>query len=367
MAASQTLATYSEVTLEEVARLAIPLVADCCQFHLRDERGNPRRVAVACVGGGCGHCSPSSEPSPQLLQALGSSQVQLGSDESSGSAALVVPLCGLEETLGALTLGWRSPPDTTAVYGAELLGRSVALAVDRARLKRIAEEAVAAREQFLSTTSHALRSPLATLRLQLQVGLRRLQQGEAATAVTLQKSLVQTDRLNLLINDLVDASRIGTGQLALERQPVDIRMLLAEVVEGFRLAHPGRLVDVSAPEGAVIAGDRRRLAQLVGQLLDNAAKFSGETTDIRVSLTTGEGLVALGVADQGIGIAAAEQPQLFDPFFRASNANTLSSQGVGLGLYIGRAIAEGHGGRLWVESELGSGATFRVTLPVREP
>jgi signal transduction histidine kinase len=182
--------------------------------------------------------------------------------------------------------------------------------------------------------------------------------------VTLQKALVQTDRLNLMISDLVDASRIGTGQLVLERQPVDFRALLAEAVEGFRLARPGRRVDLSAPEAAVVTGDRRRLAQLVGQLLDNAAKFSDEATDIRVSVTVVGGEIVLGVADQGIGVAPAEQPQLFDPFFRASNANTLSSQGVGLGLYIGYAIAAGHGGRLWVESELGRGATFWLALPV---
>jgi signal transduction histidine kinase len=233
------------------------------------------------------------------------------------------------------------------------------------RLRRVAEEALLAREQFLSAASHALRSPLATLRLQLQVGLRRLEQGEAPTPTTLQKSLAQTDRLNLLINDLVDASRIGAGELVLERQPVEFRALLQETVQVFRQTHPGRQIDVSASEAGVVAADRRRLAQLVGQLLDNAAKFSQEETHIRASVTVGDGEIVLAVADQGIGIAPAEQPLLFDRFFRASNANSLSSQGVGLGLYIGRAIATGHGGRLWVESEPGMGAVFCVALPVR--
>jgi signal transduction histidine kinase len=361
--AHRRLGAYSESTLEELCRLAVPRLADCCQFHLFDADGDLRRVARACQSGSCAHCGADSPAG--LALALRSQRLQRDAGSSGAGQSVIVPLCARERALGALTLGWLSPIDDGSIRWAELFAHPVALAVEARRLERIAEESGQIRDQFLSATSHALRSPLATLRLQLQVSLRRLEQGEPPTPMTLRKSLAQTDQLNSLITDLVDASRIGAGELTLERHPVEFRALLHETVQVFRQAHPGRQVDVLASEPATVTTDRRRLSQLVRQLLDNAARFSEERTNIRVSLTVGDGELVLAVTDQGIGIPPGELLQVFDRFFRASNANNISSQGLGLGLYIGRAIALGHGGRVWAESEPTKGSVFRVALPLR--
>ncbi len=362
MEVSRRLGAYSDTTLEELTRLLVPELAACCQFHLLDEQGIARTVASTPNGSSSG-CASSSDA---LAKALGSGAIQLGPAESSDSADyhMVVPLCVSGRVLGALTLGWRSEPEPERVRSAELLGRSVALAVDRARLERAAGESLAVREQFLSAVSHALRSPLATLRLQLQVGLRRLTQGEAPTTTVLEKALVQTDRLNLLVSDLVDASRIEAGGLVLERQPVELRALLLEVAQVFGQHYPGRQLDVVAAEPMPVTGDRRRLGQVLSQLLDNAAKFSAEDTVIQMTTAIRDDELVVSVADEGIGIPPGERVQVFERFFRASNANTQNSHGVGLGLYIGRAIVAGHAGRMWVESEPGRGSIFRVVLPL---
>ncbi|MEW5848238.1 MAG: PAS domain S-box protein [Myxococcota bacterium] len=234
----------------------------------------------------------------------------------------------------------------------------------QARLYREAQQAIRARDEFMSIASHELKTPLTPLVLLLQLMERRVRRGEPVDPADISKAQSQLGRLCGLIKDLLDVSRIQAGRLALRREPVNLCELVREVISAHPAGEENRMrLDVPTT-GVHVDGDRDRLLQVVNNLVDNAVKYSprDKPIDVRVSRNGGEAL--LSVTDRGIGIPREQQPMLFERFFRASNAPTTSYGGLGLGLYICRDIVERHGGRIWVDSETGRGATFYVALPL---
>lgn len=235
----------------------------------------------------------------------------------------------------------------------------------KARLYREAQEAIRVRDDFLAIASHELRTPLTPLALRLQVIERKLRQGEDVDAGLVAKALRQIDQLTNLISDLLDVSRIQAGRLLLHREPVSLRAVVEHLIAEHNLTNPKHQVALTAPgEDLVVTADRARLAQVVTNLLDNAAKYSPPDSVIHVRLAREDGTAVLSVADNGIGIPKEQQAMLFERFFRAKNAPISGYGGLGLGLYITRDIVERHGGRIWVESEVGHGSTFSVALPL---
>jgi PAS domain S-box-containing protein len=228
------------------------------------------------------------------------------------------------------------------------------------------QEAVRARDDFLSIASHELRTPLTPLRLQVQVLRRLLTNGRrvardklAASLDTLER---QTERLGRLVGDLLDVSRITAGRLTLHRERLDLAELAREVVE--RYAGASRSSIALQTESAPGSWDRVRLEQVATNLLANAIKY-GQGKPIDVMVRMKEGTALLVVRDRGIGIAAEDAERIFGRFERADSATSYG--GLGLGLYIAQQIAAAHGGRISVESAPGQGATFTVALPAREP
>jgi signal transduction histidine kinase len=239
-----------------------------------------------------------------------------------------------------------------------LAGQEAALAEARA--------ALTIREQFLSVASHELRTPLTALKTNLHVARRRLTRGECGAQVDapLAHADAQIDRLNGLVADLLDASRIADGRFALECGPVALEPLLRRVAELARGAeHPSRPIHLNvASIIPTIAADPARLELVLVNLLENARKYSPAGTPIHVWVEqAGEG-VAISVRDEGIGIPHAEQERIFERFHRASNVDG-GIAGLGLGLYLAREIARAHGGRIDVSSSAGVGSTFTLTLP----
>lgn len=176
----------------------------------------------------------------------------------------------------------------------------------------------------------------------------------------------QAQRLSRLIEQLLDVSRLQQGQFVIEPTSTDLAALVAQVVDDVRATQPPDTrhpIAVQRPDAPVlIMGDPHRLEQVLQNLLSNAVKYSpqGGQVQVRVGQTATDTVVE--VSDQGIGIPAAAQAQLFEPFFRASNVGTQAS-GFGLGLHIVCEIVQRHGGRIEVESTEGRGSTFRVVLP----
>jgi len=253
-------------------------------------------------------------------------------------------------------------------------------------------EAEEMKTMFISVISHELKTPVALIK-----GYANTLRREDAhwDRDTVRESLTiieeESDRLDRLINNLLEASRIQAGTLKLEMGDVSVPRLAAKVVERFRVSlqtSPGTPARTETPKYDLqldfpsdfppLLADEERLQEVFSNLLSNAIKYSPDGGTIRVGgrvivATTRASRHPFGetdyaefyVSDQGIGIPAAQQAKLFEPFYRVDSSLGRRTQGVGLGLFLCRAIIEGHGGRIWVESIPGKGSTFRFTLPLR--
>lgn len=235
-----------------------------------------------------------------------------------------------------------------------------------------AEAAVHARDVFLSIAAHELRTPVTALKGSVQLLQRRQARGTLAMDY-LERSLTTLDkaatRLALLTDDLLDVSRIRTGQLPLLLAPVELGDLVTTLLNREREAHGDAhsLVLDLAPALPPIQADAARLEQVLTNLLDNAIKYSPAGGIVTVTVTLAEGGVHIGVRDAGIGLPAGSAEVIFTPFGRADNAVTHSLPGLGLGLYICRSIIERHGGRIWAESAGEEcGTTITIWLPIVE-
>ncbi len=230
-----------------------------------------------------------------------------------------------------------------------------------------AEEAVRKRDEFLSTAAHELKTPLTPLALRLDALVRAARVGGAPRVETLEKVQESLRKVVTLVNDLLDFSRLQSGRMVLRRVALRLDGLVQAVVANFRLSAPRHVFEVTATGELWVQGDPVRLEQVFTNLLDNAIKYSPSGGSVRIELCPQGEDALCAVTDRGIGIPKEEQVGLFGRFFRAGNAPTSHFAGLGLGLYISRQIVEGHGGRIWVESQVGEGATFFVTLPRAAP
>jgi K+-sensing histidine kinase KdpD len=230
--------------------------------------------------------------------------------------------------------------------------------------RRTVDEASRLREEFLSIATHELRTPVTSLSGYAQLAQRAVAANQPDLLPTALSAIVrQSTRLSRLITRLLDLSRIESGQLRFETQPTDLSALTEATVELARLADVGRHGWVSHVEPGIIAlVDPMRWEELLANLLDNAVKYTVEGRTVTTSLVrSAGGGAALSVADDGMGIPADRLPFVFDRFYRGRADKAWP--GLGLGLYIARQIAEGHGGRIEVSSMAGGGAKFTVTLP----
>ncbi|HYO52417.1 GAF domain-containing sensor histidine kinase [Archangium sp.] len=255
-----------------------------------------------------------------------------------------------------------SPEDQARIF--ERFERA-ALAIEDARLYGAATEAVRLRDDFLSGAGHERTTPLSALRLQIQM-LARMTRDVATTPGLVQrveKAERTSERLGALIDELLDAGRITSGRLKLEREEVDLAALARDTVGRMSeaLARAGSEVKLVADAAVPGRWDRVRLEQVVGNLLSNAAKYGrGQPVEVRVE-TGHDGRARLVVKDNGIGISPEDQARIFERFERAADGKQF--HGLGLGLWISREIVESHGGHIVVRSALGAGSTFTVELP----
>lgn len=241
---------------------------------------------------------------------------------------------------------------------------------ERARLlehereaRATAEEAVRVRDEFLSAAAHELRTPLTPLSLRLATLERMAREGRVEVA-PIEKARVALKKLNGLISDLLDLSRVQAGKLKLDLKPTELNDTVREIVGDFQAASPAHQVVFDEGAEVLVRADALRMEQVLTNLLENAAKYSPTGGEIRVGLASRDGEAVLSVSDEGIGIPKDQLPFVFDRFFRARNAPITQFGGLGLGLHISRTIVERHGGRIWAESEPGRGSTFYVALPL---
>jgi PAS domain S-box-containing protein len=227
-------------------------------------------------------------------------------------------------------------------------------------------EADALKDTFISVVSHELKTPVAIIKGYAETLHRPEARLDAKLADEMLGGIVQeSDRLARLVDDLLDASRLQAGGLPFhDVEEVDLPFIVRRVVERYSSQTDIHDLRVDIPRNfPLIQGDPRRLEQVIDNLVSNAIKYSprGGVIDIRGKSTAAE--VILTVSDEGVGIPMEEQEKIFDRFYRVQGPETRAVSGTGLGLYITRAIVEAHGGRCWVNSTPGQGATFFVSLP----
>jgi PAS domain S-box-containing protein len=394
-----------EETMETAAHVAVPDLADWCTLDLVDAEDEVLRSAAspsidarsaaalrelwqrrhAAASGRTPMALTLLSREPVLLREFTAGHLR-GTDAPPLDAAelelvanleplsaMAVPLLARDQVLGVMTFiavrGHRIY-DATDLALAEALVRRCAVAIENARLYREAQDALRARDTFLSIASHELGSPLARVKAYAEV-LLMAQSNQQLDERLLNRSLRSIDRatsrLTTITQDLFDVSRLRVGDLQLRRFRLNLARLLREVTRHYvdeiderhrlsvRIARGTHPVDV----------DPDRIEQVLDNLLRNAVKYSPEGGTIFVTLRRADEGVLLVVRDEGIGLPPGAADVIFEPFGRAANAERRNLPGMGLGLYICRSIVERHSGRIWADSPgEHQGMSISVWLPL---
>lgn len=382
-----------EVTLDNVARLAVGSIADICLVDAVEDDAGLKRVATA-------HRDPSKASllaqalayppdltrsplarslrtgEPVLLPALTDSDLDeiapaadykrlLG--ELGVRSLLCLPLIAHGKKLGVLTLMMAESGrnfDPTEVPSATELARRAALAVENAGLYRASQQAVRAREGVLSIVSHDLRNPLGTILMSARILLDSTALPADRRTKHLGVIIRATERMNRLIDDLLDVARLDAGQeLSLDREAHEIVDMIVEMSDAYRPQADAKLVRFScdvADDLPAARLDRLRIMQVLANLISNAIKFTPEGGEVILRVESASSDIRFVVSDTGAGIDEKDAGRVFDRFWQATRTARL---GTGLGLPIAKGIVEAHGGRIWFESTPGVGTSFFFTLP----
>jgi signal transduction histidine kinase len=387
--------------LANLARLSVPDLADWCLVHLRDDNGLPRLVSVVhsdpekaaerrrlderlpATGPaalGYRHVMERSAPyvveqiTDELLRASVADHESFEVLRGFGLRSMVtVPIAGDDAPFGTFTL---ISSESGRVYGeadvtlALELGRRAGHAVQNARLYQAAHYASEAKSDFLAVMSHELRTPLNAIigyADLLLLGVPNAVPERARTQV--QRIRSASNSLLHLVEEVLSFSRIEAGKEEIRISPVDVSALLVDAVAMIEpmAAEKSLYTEIALPEERLkLISDERKIRQIVTNLLSNAVKFT-EQGSIRVSAAVEGPNLCIRVADTGIGIPPEHIERIFDPFWQVEQASTRRFGGTGLGLGVARKLARLLEGTLEVESEVGAGSTFTLTLPRRTP
>lgn len=389
-----------DATLDQVAHLAVPFLADACFIDLLSNDHSPRRLIIA-------HAEldkeqmlcdmydqyPTDEQWPEpikqvmltrkpallssisesLLHSVALAPVQIDmAEQLHFQSAMIVPILVHERLFGTIIFASEQvhqhyTQNDLAV--AEELASLAAMAFDNAHLYSKAQAAVEARDEFLSIAAHELKTPTAALLTATQLlgkWLPQEQEPSARVQRELEVISIAAGRLNKLIDSLTEFAHIQTGRFMLEYQPVVLCALARQVLSQCQPSSRHYVALFCADESLTIEGDALRLERVLYNLVQNAIKYSPRGGPITVRIERQGDQVLIHVQDQGIGISEAAQSQVFQRFYRASNAIQQHIGGTGIGLYLVKEIVTRHGGTVDVSSMEGYGSTFTVRLPLSQ-
>ncbi len=322
--------------------LVVPALAEAAAVDLVDGAGSLTRAAA-------------SQDAAALLASA------TRGDGPSGMSVATLPLAVRGEPRGVLSLVVPTSPRPfglgDAALGEELAARA-GLALENARLYRQAQDAIAARDEFLMIAAHELRTPLTPLSLQVQTLLRAARAtSEPATprlGTDLEATFRHIERLTRLVDRLLDVTRLGEHGLTIACEEMDLAAVVREVTDGFRAqaAEVGSDLELRVAGPLVGRWDRTRLGQMLANLLSNALKF-GAGKPVEVTVAAEDGRARVAVRDHGHGIAAADRERIFERFERAVSVRSYG--GFGLGLWVVRQVVAAHGGAIAVASAPGGG------------
>ena len=212
----------------------------------------------------------------------------------------------------------------------------------------------------MAMTSHELKTPLTIIKANLDILLLKMQEDDNTPFV--EKTLKHVDKLDKLINDLLDISKIQSGKLELKFADFDMNILLKEIIRSIQLTTPIPIILKESRSKVFAYGDTNRIGMVINNLLANAIKYAPGSSDIVVDAFKSGDAVIVSVRDKGIGIPREDLTNIFSRFYRVSGLNSTFS-GSGIGLYISSEIIKRHGGKIWAESELNKGSTFYFSIP----
>jgi PAS domain S-box-containing protein len=281
---------------------------------------------------------------------------------------LLLPLVAREHVLGVLKIirtGAPRPFTAADRAIADELALRAAFALDNARLYEAAQQATIARDHALGVVSHDLRNPISAIGMCARALLNATAESDTERRGLVTTIVDSTELTQRMIRDLLDVASIEVGRLAVERRIVAARAIVERGVALFAREAEERGVQLTVdemPELPPIVGDEERLVQVLANLLGNAMRFTDRGGAVQVSARREGQAVQVSVRDNGAGIPPSELPRIFERYW--SVRRNAPKGGTGLGLAIARGIVEAHGGRLWAESTVGAGSTFRFTVPV---
>jgi two-component system, OmpR family, sensor histidine kinase KdpD len=253
------------------------------------------------------------------------------------------------------------------------LTHHAALAIDRQRLKEDTREIANLKKldrlktELLGTVSHELRTPLASIKGYATTLLEHRRMNPDLRREFLGIIDSESDRLQELINNLLDMSRLEAGVLKVDAAPVQLGRAMRSIIERAQhLTSEHRMV-LNWPDDPWALADLPRVLQVVTNLLNNAIKYSPDGGEVELAGRVRGSMLLISISDQGVGIPPRELDKIFDRFHRVDGDLTRRVSGTGLGLAICRGLVEAHGGKIWVESEPGVGSAFTFSLPISDP
>jgi PAS domain S-box-containing protein len=382
-------------TLSRIAAIPVGGLSDFCAIDLVDDAGEIRRVQVASRDASHGRISdlllrlPLDSAhgclvraalvsrQPALLQHVAAGDIDVADNEDDrraldvleGHSVMVVPLVAHGKVLGAMSFVSVIPSrafDSDDVRVASQVAERAALAIENARLYDAARHAIQVRDEVVGIVAHELRNPLAAILIEVELILRRGLALDSEARESAQAIKVSGTRMNGLIQDLLDVTRLEAGRLVIERRRLSATHVATDACELSRALASSRGLELRLTLPDVLPdvwADRDRLLQVLDNLIGNAVKFTKAGGTITVGAASRHDAVLFWVADSGPGISSDHQAHLFDRFWQARGGGR---SGAGLGLPIVKGIVDAHGGRVWVESAPGRGSTFFFTIPTAE-
>jgi len=216
-------------------------------------------------------------------------------------------------------------------------------------------------QNFMMAVTHELKTPIAVTRLNLET-LQKRKLDELQQSKLIAHALEETNRLNVLTNNILVAAQLESGNYVISRQPIDISELVTSCVDDFAARFPKRVIHTQIEEKIFTEGETMLLQMLVNNLIDNALKYSDQLKPVGVILKKDGRKVLLQVLDMGEGIADNEKKKIFEKFYRSGNESVRVAKGTGLGLYLCKRIVKDHKGEIKVQDNIPNGTIFTVTL-----
>ena len=232
--------------------------------------------------------------------------------------------------------------------------------------EEITQRLVKQKDDFLNIVSHELKTPVTSLKAYTQILSMQENEDSEERKIMYAKMDIQIGKLTVLINDLIDTTKLDEGILVYKKEQMNLSEVLIETTEEMQRTTPTHTILLKENEPIEVIGDKERIEQVINNFLTNAVKYSPDSELIIVRLYKENNMAVCSVQDFGIGIPADQYDEIFKKFYRGTSENLYTFSGMGLGLHIVKDIITRHNGKIWLESEEGKGSTFYFSLPVVE-